>query len=74
MYGICNSYGIYFNKNFKINLYIGNAQWKDKGKDGCSILWRKYEEWASLIYKWVFDLKKKLFNIKIYLYEFKIFQ
>ncbi|ORX79826.1 ESCRT-II complex, vps25 subunit [Anaeromyces robustus] len=33
----------------------GNAQWRDKGKDSCSILWRKYDEWANLIYKWAFD-------------------
>jgi len=31
----------------------GNGEWQDKGKNRITIYWRRPEEWASLIYKWV---------------------
>lgn len=31
----------------------GKAQWTDKSKISCDILWRSVEEWASMIYNWV---------------------
>ncbi|EGC35872.1 hypothetical protein DICPUDRAFT_32729 [Dictyostelium purpureum] len=33
----------------------GYAEWIDKEKNRVLIMWRKPEEWASLIYKWVSD-------------------
>ncbi|KAF2073009.1 hypothetical protein CYY_005687 [Polysphondylium violaceum] len=33
----------------------GYAEWLDKDKSRVLILWRKPEEWASLLYKWVSD-------------------
>ncbi|KND00458.1 ESCRT-II subunit protein VPS25 [Spizellomyces punctatus DAOM BR117] len=33
----------------------GHAEWESSAKERCIVLWRKPEEWASLIYKWAFD-------------------
>eukprot|EP01132_Coremiostelium_polycephalum_P008493 gene8493-10438_t len=33
----------------------GYAEWLDKDKNRVLIMWRKPEEWGSLIYKWVND-------------------
>lgn len=33
----------------------GNAEWLDKTKSRCQIHWRRPEEWAKLIYNWVWQ-------------------
>jgi ESCRT-II complex subunit VPS25 len=35
----------------------GKAQW-EKDKESCLIYWHTPDEWAILIYKWVFDTGK----------------
>ena len=32
---------------------IGNAEWADKDKNRILIMWRRPEEWAAQLYKWV---------------------
>ncbi|KAI8929422.1 ESCRT-II complex subunit-domain-containing protein [Entophlyctis helioformis] len=32
-----------------------NAEWDNKDHTRCLLHWRKPDEWASLIYKWIFD-------------------
>ncbi|XP_031558180.1 vacuolar protein-sorting-associated protein 25-like [Actinia tenebrosa] len=33
----------------------GNLEWEDKTKQRCHVMWRKPEEWAALIFKWIED-------------------
>ncbi|EGG17860.1 vacuolar protein sorting 25 [Cavenderia fasciculata] len=40
---------------FEEMIEIGNGEWLDKDKNRVMVWWRKPEEWATLIYKWVLD-------------------
>ncbi|KAL2914646.1 hypothetical protein HK105_205785 [Polyrhizophydium stewartii] len=31
------------------------GEWENKDRTRCWVFWRKPDEWASLIYKWIFD-------------------
>jgi len=45
----------------------GNGEWQDKEKNRLAICWRKPEEWANLIFKWVSESGK--LNTVMTLYE-----
>jgi ESCRT-II complex subunit VPS25 len=31
----------------------GNGEWLDPQRSRCLVLWRKLDDWAELVYKWV---------------------
>lgn len=33
----------------------GNLQWKDKTKTSCTIVWKTLDQWADVIYAWIFQ-------------------